>query len=284
MGNLAPLGVGCAHWRSRDQVSAVSRLGPEAPHVNQRLSETSPASRPDAVQTNGHPIAVTDGADGGVPVRAPLSAQPQQPINALALTGFLCSLFGILPIALPLGILGLRQINRGRGSGKGLAIAAIVLSACGALVIGAIVALALASGPSRDPAGAILAPERISLYEARPGDCVTEVAQDGRDVYTVPVASCDQPHRAEVVGVFELRSGPWPGELVAANASAGRCTEALQSASKLPKRLVEPFWYGPTKESWELGDRGVACLALFREPRTGLLREGAIPAGPGRAS
>lgn len=74
-----------------------------------------------------------------------------QKVNVLALIGFIVSIVSccfdyIAPIGLVLGIIGLNQINKGKGKGRGYAIAAIIIGAIATIltIIGIIV---LASNP-----------------------------------------------------------------------------------------------------------------------------------------
>lgn len=87
-------------------------------------------------QPNGQPG--WSGSYGSVPPEA------NQKYNGLAIAGFICSFLVSLP-GLILSIVGLNQIKKQGGKGKGLAIAGIIISAAG-MVIQVILVIALIVG------------------------------------------------------------------------------------------------------------------------------------------
>lgn len=87
-------------------------------------------------QPNGQPG--WSGSYGSVPPEA------NQKYNGLAIAGFICSFLVSLP-GLILSIVGLNQIKKQGGKGKGLAIAGIIISAAG-MVIQVILVIALIIG------------------------------------------------------------------------------------------------------------------------------------------
>lgn len=87
-------------------------------------------------QPNGQPG--WSGSYGSVPPEA------NQKYNGLAIAGFICSFLVSLP-GLILSIVGLNQIKKQGGKGKGLAIAGIIISAAG-MVIQVILVIALIAG------------------------------------------------------------------------------------------------------------------------------------------
>lgn len=87
-------------------------------------------------QPNGQPG--WSGSYGSVPPEA------NQKYNGLAIAGFICSFLVLLP-GLILSIVGLNQIKKQGGKGKGLAIAGIIISAAG-MVIQVILVIALIVG------------------------------------------------------------------------------------------------------------------------------------------
>lgn len=87
-------------------------------------------------QANGQPG--WSGSYGSVPPEA------NQKYNGLAIAGFICSFLVSLP-GLILSIVGLNQIKKQGGKGKGLAIAGIIISAAG-MVIQVILVIALIVG------------------------------------------------------------------------------------------------------------------------------------------
>ncbi|WP_338896287.1 DUF4190 domain-containing protein [Streptomyces sp. TG1A-60] len=73
--------------------------------------------------------------------------QPPVPVNGLAIAALVLGVLCFLPgVGLVLGILGLAQIRKKGERGRGMAVAGIVLSAIGALLM----ALAFSTGGARD--------------------------------------------------------------------------------------------------------------------------------------
>lgn len=66
-------------------------------------------------------------ADGSSTAHAPVEPKPKKPTNGFSVAGFVLSLFNLIPIALPLGIVGLKKSKSMDGSGKKLSVACIVM-------------------------------------------------------------------------------------------------------------------------------------------------------------
>ena len=105
-------------------------------------------------QPNGQPG--WSGSYGSVPPEA------NQKYNGLAIAGFICSFLVSLP-GLILSIVGLNQIKKQGGKGKGLAIAGIIISAAG-MVIQVILVIALIVGGASYASKAIDEAKTDSFY------------------------------------------------------------------------------------------------------------------------
>ncbi len=105
-------------------------------------------------QPNGQPG--WSGSCGSVPPEA------NQKYNGLAIAGFICSFLVSLP-GLILSIVGLNQIKKQGGKGKGLAIAGIIISAAG-MVIQVILVIALIVGGASYASKAIDEAKTDSFY------------------------------------------------------------------------------------------------------------------------
>lgn len=105
-------------------------------------------------QPNGQPG--WSGSYGSVPPEA------NQKYNGLAIAGFICSFLVSLP-GLILSIVGLNQIKKQGGKGKGLAIAGIIISAAG-MVIQVILVIALIIGGASYASKAIDEAKTDSFY------------------------------------------------------------------------------------------------------------------------
>jgi Septum formation len=104
----------------------------------------------------------------------------------------------------------------------------------------------------------------------RPGDCIKDIPKTAQNVTLV---DCDEAHRAEVIAVFMLPEGEFPGE-AAVEEYKSRCEPEL--ADYAPTAVDDPavavLKRFPDEASWGIGDRSVTCIAAFETPRTGALR------------
>jgi len=145
----------------------------------------------------------------------------------------------------------------------------LVVLTAGVVVIGLLVAMAIAMGGDGREREGVTDHAADSVESLQPGDCVADVMAEER----VPVP-CGEPHKAEVFAVFSLPLDQWPGdEVVIAEAERG-CQERLgayEAALRDDPRLELAFVH-PGEDSWPEGDREVVCL--LRDPagqRTGSL-------------
>ncbi|GAB3160596.1 hypothetical protein GCM10027059_08950 [Myceligenerans halotolerans] len=127
-------------------------------------------------------------------------------------------------------------------------------------------------------------PSRTRPVDLDSGDCLDTEEVDGVALlYWIPVVPCDEPHHGEVFGVTRLDdsvadggSGSAPTQAQLWEAADAYCYPEFDefvgeawAASELT------YWpVAPSRESWEEGDRKVACIVESEDPVTGTL-EGA---------
>ncbi|MBE1874764.1 septum formation family protein [Myceligenerans pegani] len=125
-------------------------------------------------------------------------------------------------------------------------------------------------------------PSRTRPVDLESGDCLDTEEVDGVSVlYWIPVVPCDEPHHGEVFGVTRL------DDSVAAEGRAPTQSQLWEAADAYCYPEFDEFvgeawavseltyWpVAPSQESWEEGDRKVACIIESEEPVTGTL-EGA---------
>jgi Septum formation len=107
-----------------------------------------------------------------------------------------------------------------------------------------------------------------SIYDLRPGDCLSGLAE-GQDL-RVRVVDCDRRHQAEVYGVVPLTSQDFPGVGFVRQEAATRCAEAFALYTGEPAGPGTDLAFTevvPTLQSWSAGDREALCLALAVEGR-----------------
>ncbi|WP_030688438.1 DUF4190 domain-containing protein [Streptomyces globisporus] len=219
------------------------------------------------------------GGPPGAPGAVPYGQPPQRSTNGLAIgslvSGIVCCL---PPLGLILGLVALPQIRKKDQTGKGLAIAGIVLSAVSSLLL----VVGLASGAFSSAwngfqKGVDEASRSKSPYSLRIGQCFNDDSEGEKYATDVKVVDCARPHDGEVTGDFKVTGFvKWPGDDPIDQIAQTRC-EAINSSYaldtwKVPKD-VWTYYYLPSSQSWRLGDRTVTCaLATEKTPFSGSLR------------
>ncbi|WP_066586741.1 DUF4190 domain-containing protein [Cellulomonas timonensis] len=162
------------------------------------------------------------------------------------------------PVAVVLGVVGLRR-TRARGSrGTQLAIAGIALGVAGTLAIAAVViGVQLPAAAPRALPLDVDAPREAHAAQLVTGHCVDPLPSGG-DVDEVTVAPCAQPHAAQVVTEYRFdQAAVWPGQQAADRRVSAACT---LTPDEIAAGVTAVTW-APTEQSWKRGDRTGLCLA-----------------------
>jgi Septum formation/Domain of unknown function (DUF4190) len=102
------------------------------------------------------------------------------------------------------------------------------------------------------------------------GDCFGAMPVSGQDATLV---DCEEPHAAEVIAVFVLPDGDFPGPDTVeeyTNRCEGELAAYSPDAADDPSIRVRKNY--PDEKSWGLGHRSVNCIASFKTPRAGSLK------------
>ena len=172
-------------------------------------------------------------------------------IVALPLSLFL--VFGIAAVVC--GAIALSRSGRTGRSGKGMAIAGLVLGAV-SLVLGALLVVVILLGGSSD--------DELAITEAGAGDCIDYASQSSDSVETYTPRDCDSAHGFEVVGVVTATGDAYPGE-DALNALAETRCRALFAGYvgvELDESEFDLQPLMPTPTAWDGGDHEIACVVL----------------------
>ncbi|MCX4745525.1 DUF4190 domain-containing protein [Kitasatospora sp. NBC_01287] len=204
------------------------------------------------------------------PPFAPYDAQPptHRGTNGLAVTSLVTGLTCCLwPAALGFGIASLVQLRRRRQSGRGLAVAGVVLGVLGLLAsvlagVGGVVGFRAAQVAARD-----------NGFGLQPGQCFTQ--QSGpAGVTGWPRVDCSAPHYGEVTARIKLTGDEFPGTVIVQQQSNAVCRTAEQAyltdlwarSSSVSVRYIYPN----TEARWENTDQTTICFLHDSSPGGGV--------------
>lgn len=222
---------------------------------------------------------MTDAYGYPEPFYAPGWGPPRPGTDGVAVAALVAGVLGTGPVALALGLVGLRRTRPGARvprRGRGLAVAGVVLGALGTLAWVPLIAVLVGSAlASRALPPDVAEPVDAHAVQLVPGSCLAEVPDDG-PVDRVRVVPCADPHAAQVLSSYAF--GPdagWPG---AAEASA-RVEASCELTAAERDQGTRMLAWAPTEASWARGDRTGLCVAVPPAPVTGSLLDGsAAPA------
>ena len=231
----------------------------------------------------GSPYGAEAGAQAGSPYGPAYGAQPgaypgsgvpsgPQPgsggTSGFAIASLIFGLLGGILLSVIFGIVALVQIKKRGQTGRGMAIAGLVLSGCWVLLIGVGIAVAVISDSGNDAttAGGTNSGS-VAVTTLKPGDCLNGISTGSGAIEDLPVISCALPHEGEVYAVFELPAGPWPGDTQVQQQAEKRCESELDQYAAKPPATVEVLYLHPLRQSWSR-DRGVTCVATDEKGAT----------------
>jgi hypothetical protein len=171
--------------------------------------------------------------------------------------GVLC----FLPAAgLVLGLIALRQIRRSGQSGRGMAIAGVVLSAVGIVLWAVVLSSGAVSKAWEGFKDGARGNESLSLQK---GDCFDAPGGLEGDTYDVDRVPCEGGHDGEVFAVVTLPGGAFPGDTRITDLADEKCY-ALQDQYAMDTWAmpadVDVYYLMPSRDSWRYGDRAITCL------------------------
>jgi hypothetical protein len=198
----------------------------------------------------------------------------EQRTNGFAIASLVFGIISGILLAVIFGIIALVQIPKKNQKGKGMAVAGLILAGLWTLLWVAVIVAVVVTSADRDSSGEITESGDVSAFPLRVGDCLNDI-EESASITSLPAVLCDQPHEAEVFGMFDLPEGDYPtDEELVAQADAG-C--ANQMAMYAPEAMNDPtigfFYIYPLQQAWP-ADREVVCLAISSEgTMTGSLTE-----------
>jgi Domain of unknown function (DUF4190) len=175
-----------------------------------------------------------------------LPPEPKRPggTNGWAIAAFVLGILGGTILSVIFAIVALAQLRGRHQRGRGLAIAALVISAVWIAVITSVIAYGISTQGNS-----------VRATDLNIGDCVKD-AYDHQLPTWVKRVRCDRPHHGEVFAV-----------LTQPDARAADCgSKLLDYAPNSPE--------GPVfRVAWANGDRSLVCLAISEHERWSSLRQ-----------
>ncbi|MEU4270122.1 DUF4190 domain-containing protein [Streptomyces sp. NPDC026092] len=255
---------------------------PQPPQESQPPRQSWPAPAAPGPYTPGPygPYGPYGPGAAGPTAPGPYGIPPQRTTNGLAIASLVAGIVCCLPpLGLIFGLIALPQIKKRNQTGKGLAVAGIVLSSLSCLLIAVgLVSGALGDGWRDFKKGMDEAARADSTFSLRTGECYNVAGKLEAETSEVDVVDCAKPHEGEVTGAFKLIGyTKWPGESTVDDVATKRCGDignayALDSWA-FPEEVYD-FYYMPSRDSWKFGDRTVTCAFVVDggEPMKGSLR------------
>jgi Domain of unknown function (DUF4190)/Septum formation len=209
-----------------------------------------------------YPVPPAGQPDATLPP-VPPDRTPPPGSNGLAIAALCCGLVGIFPLAalaaIVLGVVALSQLQRRIQRGRGMAIAGIVLGSLSLVAWVGFIIYVSNDEPVRDASGAVTQQAETFVDDLKAGDCFSYPGGPQDQVDLVTVIPCTSPHESQVVVIFELPEGPYPGEDKVIDAAEKGCTDKADPLlTDQAYEDLEPGLIYPDSYAWR-GDRTIIC-------------------------
>jgi Septum formation len=190
---------------------------------------------------------------------------PRRPegTNGWAIAAFVLGILGGTILSVIFAIVALFQTMDRRQRGRGLAIAALVISAAWIAVITSLIAYGLSAQG-----------KTVHATDLKTGDCVKDASESELPAWVKRVR-CDRPHYGEVFAVLPLPdTTTYPGEEPLRARSVVCGPTFFDYAPNSPEgptfRVAVAY---PTADGWANGERSVVCVAMSQHERWSSLRD-----------
>ncbi|MEU8889787.1 DUF4190 domain-containing protein [Streptomyces sp. NPDC048442] len=214
-----------------------------------------PAPSPYGAQPYGGPQSYGGSQPYGMPPAPPRT-------NGLAIASLVTGIVCCIPVlGLILGLIALSQIRKRGDSGKGMAVAGIVLSSLSVVLV-LVGALTGALSNFKEGFEEGMRENSHAVEDLRTGQCFD--TPDGSlegTTYNVTLLDCEKAHDAEVFGTFDLtESGEYPGDAKISTIADKKCATAEKAYTGGGSVDADSYYLMPDARGWRLGDRGVTCV------------------------
>lgn len=213
------------------------------------------------------PVVPPRPGTGGAPSPSagPSFAMPQMaraPLDGVSVASVVAGALGTGPIALALGLIGLRRTTRSYRRSPRIAATGVVLGSIGTIalvVVGIVAGLGgLSSGGGTSQPGDVAEPRAVHSSLVAPGNCV-EFLPAQQEVGEVTLVPCTTEHVAQALTAWEVDDATYPGPDAVLEAATTVCEEELAAHGlQGDAHLAWPFV--PTPQGWDAGERTATCL------------------------
>ena len=184
----------------------------------------------------------------------PSPPEPQRAggTNGWAIAAFVVGILGGTILSVIFAIVALVQMKGRHQRGRGLAVAALVISPRGSRSITSVIAYGISTQG-----------KTVQSTDLNTGDCIKD-AYESELPTSVKRVRCDRPHYGEVFAVLtQPDAAPYPGDQPAI-ARGDECgPKFFDYAPNSPEgpvfRVAVAY---PTAQAWANGDRSVVCVAM----------------------
>jgi Domain of unknown function (DUF4190)/Septum formation len=255
---------------------------PDAPTAPYPPAPTSPyGSAPAADYPPAPPSDYPPAPYGSAPLSpyptpgAPYAPAPAPGTDGFAITSLVTGILSLSVIAIGFGIAALRRIKRTGRSGRGLAIAGIVLGIIGTIgwsIVIWFVTMVINSDEFRESFSEAYVEGFNNATGYEVGLCFDPEAAS---VQAGEVDDCATPHVAEVVGTDLRTDESFPGDSALDAVAVEFCYAAFAEYVGIDydSSTLDMRYFYPTESTWTLGDRQVVC---FVQSMDGAPLEGSV--------
>jgi hypothetical protein len=181
---------------------------------------------------------------------------PAGTTNGLAIASLVTGLLPLPPVAIGTGIGALVQINKRGQSGRGMAVAGIVLGGLWALLITGFLVAGFSGAFDTEALGRVSQAGSTTV-----GSCLVDPGeQDG----VWRVTDCSQPHDAELYLAEELSVPDWPGSGDLSTTADDLCMAAFKGyvGEGYYSSDYDYGFFVPDRGEWDEGEHRVLCAVL----------------------
>ncbi|WBQ04882.1 DUF4190 domain-containing protein [Kribbella sp. CA-293567] len=188
----------------------------------------------------------------------------QTKTNGLAIAALICALGGLViglsaPVGVALGIAALAQIKKSGESGKGQAIAGIVIGGLLTLFGVALLTILIIIGANSDDyqGSGDRSGQTTYVDSLAVGECYDDAWEEDE----VHRRSCATPHDGELISNVTLPATPYPGERPLEDLARNRCDIEFGKyvGTTVQKSELQSDYWVPSEDNWDHGDRLVIC-------------------------